>query len=507
MMASHAPNTYSAKLLELSGERRAFYLGLAILIVAWLVAFFPAVSSAASIWWISEYYTHGFVVLPAVIYASWIRRDELVAESWRPAYWVSVLLVFTLFIYLLGVVGRVSLFQHFAAFASLPLIVWLCLGNRFFFRAYNIMLLPLLAIPVGAELGPALQQLTAFMSEKFLAVTEITFIRRGLFFDVPNGTFLVAEECSGVRFLISSVAFALFYAELSYRSFLRKAAFLAFACIVPLVANGIRVTGTIMIGDRYGMDLASGVDHVVYGWFFFSFVLLAMVFIGRIFQESPAESLAGASQSSFAIRRVSRAFFAVASALLVFFLLTKFYSLELAPNGEEALESYVGSSVADHSVRYQSDSEWEAHFDNASEYLALQKNDYSLDIWWYESDSAGSELISSQNELYDPDLWSVDVSYPIKVKIQGSDASMTAYKLVSSGGSKHIVLAGYVVEGKFYNRPYQAKVAQVISRLAGRSGSGSAVVIAAPDPGHEDLPPALISYAESVVSALITSLP
>ena len=156
-----------------------FRLGLLAVAICWLLVFFPALSSAAKIWWISEYYTHGLVVLPAIIYACWIRREELLGETWPPAYGVAPLLVATLLLYLLGSIGRVSLFQHVAAFASLPLIAWLCLGNALFLRSYNIMLLPLLAIPIGAELGPLLQQLTAYMSAVLLSLTDITFIRRG----------------------------------------------------------------------------------------------------------------------------------------------------------------------------------------------------------------------------------------------------------------------------------------------------------------------------------------
>jgi exosortase/archaeosortase family protein len=64
----------------------------------------------------------------------------------------------------------------------------------------------------------------------------------------------VAEACSGVKFLIAMVALGVLVANVCFRSWHRRAAFMALCVAVPILANGVRAWGTIYaaqyVGDR-----------------------------------------------------------------------------------------------------------------------------------------------------------------------------------------------------------------------------------------------------------------
>jgi EpsI family protein len=63
---------------------------------------------------------------------------------------------------------------------------------------------------------------------------------------------------------------------------------MATCIVVPIVANGIRAWGTIGIAEWRGIEFASGFDHVLYGWFFFAFVIaLVMGLAWRYFDRAP----------------------------------------------------------------------------------------------------------------------------------------------------------------------------------------------------------------------------
>src|SRR6185437_851733 len=102
---------------------------------------------------------------------------------------------------------------------------------------------------------------------------------------IPEGDFIVAEACAGLRFLIASIAFAAFFSIMVYRSWRRRAAFLSLSVIVPVFANGIRAWGIIGLAHLTDDVTAVEADHVIYGWGFFSAIILLLIFIGLRFAD------------------------------------------------------------------------------------------------------------------------------------------------------------------------------------------------------------------------------
>jgi EpsI family protein len=75
-------------------------------------------------------------------------------------------------------------------------------------------------------------------------------------------------------------AFGALVANLCYRSWRRRLAFLAVALVIPVFANGVRAWGTIYIAHLTSIDFAAGFDHVVYGFVFFAIVIALILAIG-----------------------------------------------------------------------------------------------------------------------------------------------------------------------------------------------------------------------------------
>ncbi|WP_370657018.1 archaeosortase/exosortase family protein, partial [Klebsiella pneumoniae] len=56
---------------------------------------------------------------------------------------------------------------------------------------------------------------------------------------------------------------------LNYRSLARRWVFVGVSIVTPLVANWLRAYMIVMLGHLSDNQLATGVDHVIYGWVFF----------------------------------------------------------------------------------------------------------------------------------------------------------------------------------------------------------------------------------------------
>src|SRR6185312_14254003 len=72
----------------------------------------------------------------------------------------------------------------------------------------------------------------------------------------------------------------------------RRLIFIAVSIVVPVVANGFRALGIVWLGHLMGSAQAAAADHIIYGWIFFSIVILLLVVLGLPFRQDtlPAPS-------------------------------------------------------------------------------------------------------------------------------------------------------------------------------------------------------------------------
>ncbi|MEZ5504080.1 MAG: archaeosortase/exosortase family protein [Halioglobus sp.] len=74
------------------------------------------------------------------------------------------------------------------------------------------------------------------------------------------------------------------HAYLTYRSLWRRAMFLLVSLIVPIFANTARAYIIVMLGHWSDMTIATGVDHLIYGWVFFGLVMFLLFWLGAFFR-------------------------------------------------------------------------------------------------------------------------------------------------------------------------------------------------------------------------------
>ncbi len=61
--------------------------------------------------------------------------------------------------------------------------------------------------------------------------------------------------------------------------------FIVASIIVPIIANGFRGLGIVYLGYLLGSAQAAATDHVLYGWIFFSIVILILIALGLPFRQ------------------------------------------------------------------------------------------------------------------------------------------------------------------------------------------------------------------------------
>ena len=274
----------------------------ALLALSWaglFAATLRELSAMAHQWWNIDTYSHILLILPILAWLVWIRRDEVArveARGWWPGFLWCLLGLAICFvgrsadINLIAQLGVIVAFQG-ATFGIVGLRVGLILA---FPLAYMFFL-----VPFGDEIIPPLQYVTAEMATALTRFSGVETVADGIHIDTPAGLFIVAEECSGVKFLVAMVALGVLVAYSCFASWKRRILFLLACVIVPIVANGIRAWATIFIAQYVGAEAAGSFDHIVYGWFFFGIVIALVLGVAwRWFEREPEEAGWNAQQVS-----------------------------------------------------------------------------------------------------------------------------------------------------------------------------------------------------------------
>jgi exosortase A len=290
-------------------------LCLAVLIILPLT-FHPTASALLAAWNGVTAYNYCFLILPVSAYLTWERRDALFATTPRPNVFGFALLLLASAVWLLGELSGTYVVSEFALVAMAQSVVLAMLG----IQTTRILIFPLMyllfLVPAGESLIPGLQALTARSAVALLKLTGIPVRSDGLMIYLPNATWIVAEACAGVKFLIASLAVGVLLSGIILRSWRRRAIFLGLSVIVPIVANGFRAFMIVVISYLTNNKYAAGVDHVLYGWVLFAAVLLGMIGIAVAMREAdedelPAKDLPcapGAPPRNFAIAALSAVF-------------------------------------------------------------------------------------------------------------------------------------------------------------------------------------------------------
>lgn len=447
-----------------------------------LALFWQTAVSIVAIWERSETFTHGFLIVPIVVYLIWLKRKALAAVAPQPSYMGLALLAGAGIVWLVSKVAGVLVFEQFGFVAMIPAFVLTVLG----WGVARVILFPLsflfLAVPFGEIFIPPMMVFTADFTVGALQLTGIPVYREGTFFSIPSGNWSVVEACSGLRYLIASFTLGTLYAYLTYRSALRRTVFVILSILVPIIANGLRAYMIVMIGHLSNMQLAVGIDHLIYGWVFFGIVIILLFWIGAYWREDLNDTqpqAVSASGLGATLPQLAAASLLSLGLLAVWPAYAKF--VEARSNEGAVTLIAPGASAAWQAVNTPQRT-WTPHFQGHRAHLlqvyAEGDQQVQLYIAFYRNQTQDRELINSQNFLVASDnhaLENVGQSEQ-SVQINGRRLTMAETRL-RAPDRRLLVWQWYWLDGHNTVNPYIAKVLEAKQKLSGKGDDGAAIII------------------------------
>ena len=461
---------------------RRLHLFVGLYVALWFLIYTPSLVTAIRLWSGSEIFRHCFFVIPISAYFIWKRRNEIKIFPLQPTLLPLFLVILVSFIHILGVAGNIQVFSHFAAFTSIPLLFWSIVGNKIALRLFFPLAIICFAIPIGEEAIPYLQAITADGATALLKLTGIPVFRSGLYLEIPEGRFVVAEACSGIKFFITSAFFGTIYAYVSYRSNILIFAFIALSAAVAIIANILRVYAIIAIARYFGMEHASGFDHIVYGWILFVAILLALLGLGelcrKIDRKLSKNKPANLTTDQFSFNLNHKPFIYVSAlAIMVIWQLTILSSTQSDKKLNEAL-------LGEHFRKKESNIHWRPEFNTAQQQVLMQGvvdgSSFDFYVAWYPNNTATNELISLENAFFSKDHWSIANQKSVKISNRSESFDAHYLEITTALGRRNSILYWYMLDNVKSSSPLKIKLNQAFSRMLGKPGSGAVIAITIP---------------------------
>lgn len=380
-----------------------------LLILAWALVYQDALIGMEAIWSRSDTFAHGYFILPISLWLLWRNKSYLLASSVEPSWLALPPLAISLFVGLFAYSADINVLGQLSAVTSLIFLLWVLIGNKLAWHYKFPLAYLLFAVPMGENLIPWLQDVTAWFTVLFLKLNGIPVYVDGLYIQIPTGMFEVAVACSGIRYLIASAAVGALYGHLTYQKIHKQIIFFVFALLLPILANGIRAYGIVAIAYYSDMKYATGADHLVYGWLFFGLIIMLMFWVGGFFADKLDDvNSKDPYENPKLDKHLTLSFYSVHGASAFLFAFTLYLSQAIPsvdlPEISQSSETKVNSSWG---IKFKDSLE-------SSQYTNVQGVEVFHAV--YANKQSSGEMISSKNAMYEQDRWTVIATKELVIK-------------------------------------------------------------------------------------------
>jgi exosortase len=245
------------------------------------------VASLVHDWWEDPNFSHGFFVPLFSVYVIWQQRKKLADLQLRPNWFGLVVMCGGLGILMAGVFGA-ELFLSRSSLVILLAGLIIYFGGWKYFQALLFpwaVLFLMIPIPVIIfnQVALPLQFLASKLAGGLLGFIGVPVLREGNVIHLPAIDLEVVEACSGIRSLVSLGTLAVIYGYLLESSVPRRISLALAAIPVAVVANGLRIMGTGLMGQYWDPEKAEGFFHSFSGWVIFMLSLSMLYLLHRSF--------------------------------------------------------------------------------------------------------------------------------------------------------------------------------------------------------------------------------
>ncbi|GGW86894.1 hypothetical protein GCM10007391_20830 [Alteromonas halophila] len=139
-------------------------------------------------------------------------------------------------------------------------------------------------------LSSLLQTLSVLVVSNIMGLTGIPVYVESVFVQIPSGTFEIADGCSGLRYMIVSLAISSIYIFMFIRSTSSAIKLVLLSILGALVTNWVRIAALIVIGHITEMQSSLMEDHNMFGWYLYIPFMFIFYYVANRLSDKDAGS-------------------------------------------------------------------------------------------------------------------------------------------------------------------------------------------------------------------------
>ncbi len=255
------------------------------LAVSFLALWLPTIIGLGRMWYTSDDFSHGFLILPLAGYIIWQQRADLAQIPVRGNWFGLVFATASLFGFLFGKVSGM------ATLSSLSMItfIWGSVLYLYGFGIFKKNLFPmaflLFMIPVPSQVYAALtmplQLIVTKITVMLASLSGIPVYREGNVIHLPDMTFQVVQACSGLRSIMTMLTLGAIIAYFTLRSPILRTILFLLGVPVAIAVNIFRVLSMVTGYHFFTLDLTKGTPHTILGLAVFVLALAIFMLIQK----------------------------------------------------------------------------------------------------------------------------------------------------------------------------------------------------------------------------------
>jgi EpsI family protein len=222
---------------------------------------------------------HELLLYPISIYLIYRKRKELSQLIPDPSYIGTIIIFLLSVIWMMASYAGIEILNYYGFIIYIPLFVLTITGKEVTRKIIFPLLFPFVALPIWSQIEIYLQDITTFSTVTILLLLEIPVYIEGNLLSLPNGRFLIADVCGGLRFVIATTTIVLLNSYLIDIKIKGYLFYLAVGLFFAVLVNVLRVVTVILSGYFLGMETYLVHDHVTFGWILYAFMMLPFLYV------------------------------------------------------------------------------------------------------------------------------------------------------------------------------------------------------------------------------------
>jgi exosortase len=261
---------------------------------------YPSTSMLVNEWlkW-DQALSHGFACLALLVFFIW-RQPFIILPDIQFSRGAIVFLTLGSLLWCCAQLANLQL----PSYAFIFVCFWFLLAVVYSWQ-FTIKLLPLLgifvfAIPIWSTFNDLLVELSSNVVNGVLKYSNLVLHIQDNQIMTPWGTIVIADGCSGLRYLVIALLIGYLLCLLNRYSIKISITTLIIAALLGLITNWIRILIIILVGYYTEMQHSLVRDHEFFGWILFASILFPALYFSPQYKIT-LNPIAGQAKFSWAI--------------------------------------------------------------------------------------------------------------------------------------------------------------------------------------------------------------